>query len=202
MRVDNVNQSKKIGYIKFNSDTEMDLIAESFDKLIAKQQELVDMEGAHHKKDADDVEKLERFKKSKDSVIEMPRQNRIRLKAIRDQVKEKNDLNNKNNIMENKEAVDVEDTAEFKQMARVISESEAGSGIGEGTEVTHRNLHVLANALNNHIWEMEKSGLYRRTNRNKTKYAKLQQLLWETQEQKAKFERVRQKPRGWGRLRK
>ena len=41
MRVDNVKQNKGIGYIKFNTDTEMDLIGESMDRLIAKQQELI-----------------------------------------------------------------------------------------------------------------------------------------------------------------
>jgi hypothetical protein len=44
MRVDNVDANKKIGYIKFNTDAEMDLVAESIDRLIAKQQHFVDKE--------------------------------------------------------------------------------------------------------------------------------------------------------------
>ena len=34
MRVDKVNHTKGVGYIKFNTDTDMDLIAESMDRLI------------------------------------------------------------------------------------------------------------------------------------------------------------------------
>ena len=41
-------------------------------------------------------------------------------------------------------------------MSKVIENAEPGSGLGEGTEVTHRDMHVLANALNEHIWDMEK----------------------------------------------
>ena len=64
-------------------------------------------------------------------------------------------------------------------------------------------MHVLVNALNDHIWEMEKDGFYKKTRRNQQKYEKLQQLLNNAQEQKAQFDRpVRQKPRGFGRLRK
>jgi predicted nuclease with TOPRIM domain len=87
-------------------------------------------------------------------------------------------------------------------MDRVISKAEPGSGLGEGSEVTHRDIHVLANALNEHICDMEKDGLYKKTKRNQNKYEKLKQLLENTQEQKSQFERVRPKPKGFGRLRK
>ena len=91
----------------------------------------------------------------------------------------------------------------LKQASKVISDSEMGSGLREGTEVTHRNMHVLVHAINEHIWDMEKDGLYNKTRRNKQKYEKLQQLLNNAQEQKAQFDRPpRQKPRGFGRLRK
>jgi hypothetical protein len=216
MRVDNVNQNKGIGYIKFNTDTEMDLIAESMNLLIAKQQRLVEKAGSH---DLAELKKLERFKKSKDKVIEIPKQNRLRVKAVRDKVKtkfkeEKDKEEKDKKPQQNKklvpdglggvkeEVIDVEDTEEFKSMDAVISNAEVGSGLAEGTEVTHRDMHVLANALNNHIWEMEKDGLYKKTRRNQNKYEKLKQMLENAQQQKAQFERVRPKPKGFGRLRK
>jgi hypothetical protein len=200
MRVDNVDKSKKIGFIKFNSDSEMDLVAESMDRLIAKQQRLADKVG---KKDREEIERLERFKKSKDVVVEIPRQNRIRMKAVTDRIKENIQKDNKGIRAGSGEIIDVEDTPMFKRASKVIVDSEAGSGLGEGTEVTHRNMHVLVNALNDHIWEMEKDGLYKKTRRNQQKYEKLQNLLLNAQEQKAQFDRpIRQKPRGFGRLRK
>jgi hypothetical protein len=210
MRVDNVDQNKGIGYIKFNTDTEIDLIAESMDRLIQKQQKLVDNT---KKRDIDEVKKLERFKQSKDSVVEKPRQNKIRLQKLKDKVKSKhkernnnNNNNNNNNKNDNKIGIgkeeDIEDTEEFKNMAKVLDNAEAGSGLREDSEVTHRNIHVLVNALNEHIWDMEKDGLYKKTRRNEQKYEKLKQMLDNAQEQKAKFERVRQKPKGYGRLRK
>ena len=201
MRVDNVDKSKKIGFIKFNSDSEMDLVAESMDRLIQKQQRLAERVG---KKDREEIERLERFKQSKDVVVEIPRQNRIRMKAVTDRIKENTKKDNKGMIKPGLgEIMDVEDTPMFKQASKVIVDSEAGSGLGEGTEVTHRNMHVLVNALNDHIWEMEKDGIYKKTRRNQQKYEKLQQLLNNAQEQKAQFDRpIRQKPRGFGRLRK
>jgi hypothetical protein len=216
MRVDNVNQNKGIGYIKFNTDVEMDLINESLDRLIAKQQRLVEKTGSH---DLAEIKKLERFKKSKDKVIEIPKQNRMRVKAVRDKVKtkfkeekEKEEKQKENKVKpdglggggeQTEEIVDdVEDTEEFKNMSRVMDNAEVGSGLIEGSEVTHRDMHVLANALNEHIWEMEKDDLYKKTRRNQQKHDKLVQMLVNTQEQKARFERVRPKPKGFGRLRK
>ena len=188
MRVDNVNQSKKIGYIKFNTDAEIDLIGESLDILIAKQQELVKKEGA---KDKENVERLERLKTSKDRVIEIPKQHKMMMKNMRDKVKEKKEKEK-----------DIEDTEEFKTMAKNIAASEIDSGLREGTEITYQNIQIISTALNEHIADMEQSGLYKRTNRNRTKYAKLQQLLALAQEQKSKFVRVRPKPKNWGRLRR
>jgi hypothetical protein len=220
MRVDNVNQNKGIGYIKFNTDTEMDLIAESMDRLIAKQQKLVERMGGGKHHDIDEVKKLDRFKKSKDVVIEIPKQNRMRVKAVRDKVKtkfkeekkekedkEKDKIKGANKIPDGlggeiEEIVDVEDTEEFKQMSRVMDNAEVGSGLIEGTEVTHRDIHVLVNAINQHICDMEKDSIYKKTRRNQNKYEKLKQMLENAQQQKAQFERVRPKPKGFGRLRK
>jgi hypothetical protein len=212
MRVDKVDQNKGIGYIKFNTDTEMDLIAESMDRLIKKQEKLVERmggggggEGRRHK-DMDEVKKLERFKKGKDSVVEIPKQNKIRLNMMREKIKAKHEDKNKKLIgitgVKPPEKEDIEDTEEFKNMSRVIADAEAGSSLSEGSEVTHRDIHVLANAINEHIWDMEKDGLYKKTRRNQNKYEKLKQMLENVQEQKSKFERVRPKPRGYGRLRK
>jgi hypothetical protein len=218
MRVDNVDQSKGIGYIKFNTDTEIDLIAESMNLLIAKQQKLVERT---RKRDIDEIKKLDRFKKSKDEVVEIPKQNRIRLKAVRDKVKDKfkeekdkqdkikKDNNNNKGVKisdgfggEKDEITDIEDTDEFKQVSRVIADAAPDSGLVEGTQVTHRDMHVLVNSLNNHIYEMEKNGIYKKTRRNQNKYEKLKQMLENAQQQKAQFERVRPKPKGFGRLRK
>ena len=214
MRVDNVDQVKGIGFIKFNTDTEMDLIAESMDRLVKKQKKIADKAGSRADTTAE-LEKLERFKKSKDMVIEIPKQNRMRIKAVKDKVKtkfkeekDKEDKQKQKGMKpdglggETEEITDVEDTPEFKQMNAVMTNAEEGSGLREGTEVTHRDMHVLANSLNNHIWEMEKDGLNKKTRRNELKYEKLQQLLANVQEQKSKFERVRPKPKGFGRLRK
>ena len=88
MRVDKVNQSKGIGYIKFNTDAEMDLISESMDRLITKQRKLVERTGNH---DASEIKKLERFKESKDRVIEIPKQNRMRVKDVIQKVKTKHE---------------------------------------------------------------------------------------------------------------
>jgi hypothetical protein len=208
MRVDDVNQSKGIGYIKFNTDAEMDLINESIDRLINKQKKLVD----RHKGDIAESKKLERFKKSKDNVVEIPKQNRMKVKAVSDRVKDKFEKDKQPNKPKGKkpdglggekeEITDVEDTNEFKQMSRVIADAAPDSSLTEGTEVTHRDMHVLANALNEHIYDMEKDGLYKKTRLNKNKYEKLKQLLENTQQQKAQFERVRPKPKGFGRLRK
>jgi hypothetical protein len=218
MRVGNIDQSKGIGYIKFNTDTEIDLIAESMNLLIAKQQKLVERT---RKRDIDEIKKLDRFKKSKDEVVEIPKQNRIRLKAVSDRVKDKfkeekdkqdkikKDNNNNKGVKisdgfggEKDEITDIEDTDEFKQVSRVIADAAPDSGLVEGTQVTHRDMHVLVNSLNNHIYEMEKNGIYKKTRRNQNKYEKLKQMLENAQQQKAQFERVRPKPKGFGRLRK
>ena len=201
MRVDKVDQVKGVGYIKFNTDTEMDLIAECMDRLIKKQEKIA--EKTPKKSDVvAELEKLERFKKSKDVVVEIPKQNRMRLRETKNKVKEKNDERNKKMMGVGKEKIDVEDTEEFKNMNRVVANAEEGSGLREGTEVTHRNMHVLANSINNYIWDMEKNGLNKKTKSNELKYEKLKQMLENVQEQKSKFERVRPKPKGFGRLRK
>jgi hypothetical protein len=203
MRIDNVNQSKKIGYIKFNTDAEIDLIGESLDRLIAKQEKIAQKVG--NNKDDQEMEKLERFKQSKERVIEMPKQHKIRLREMREKVKDKvkkNDKEGKNTTEEPDIIIDIEDNEEFKSMAKNIANSEIDAGLREGTEVIHRDIHTIVNALNQHIWEMEKDGLYKKTRRNKNKYEKLQHLLLEAQQQKTQFERVTPKPKGWGRLRR
>jgi len=210
MRVDDVNQNRGIGYIKFNSDTEMDLIAESMDRLIQKQQKLVETSTEGRKVDVEEQNKLDRFKKSKDAIIERPREKRIRLQTVKEKVKtnhqERN--NSKNNATTaaieggKPDNIDVEDTEEFKNMNKVAMDAEKGSSLSEGSEVTHRNMHVLINALNDFIWDMEKDELYKKTRRNQLKYDKLRQMLENAQQQKAQFERVRPKPKGFGRLRK
>ena len=86
MRVDHVKANKGIGYIKFNNDTEMDLIQESMSRLIQKQQKLVDQTESN---DISELKKLEKFKKSKESVVEIPKQNRAKIKGMRDKMKEK-----------------------------------------------------------------------------------------------------------------
>lgn len=199
MRVDKVNPTKGIGYIKFNTDTEVDLIAESLERLIHKQEKIMERTD-----DIAEVKKLERFKQSKNAIVEIPKQNRMRLQGIKQIVKDKAEDLNMQNIAAgaSDRVIDVEDTQEFKNMNRVMMNAEEGSGLGEGTEVTHRNVHVLVNALNEHIWQMEQDGLYKKTRRNENKYNELVQLLENAQQQKAKFERTRPKPRGFGRLRK
>jgi len=204
MRVDDVNPTKGIGYIKFNTDAEMDLIAESMDRLIQKQQKLVETQNL----DIEESRKLDRFKKSKDAIIERPRENRRRLQAVREKVKtnhqERNNKKNEAVIGEGKpdNNIDVEDTEEFKNMNKVVMDAEKGSSLSEGSEVTHRNMHILVNALNEHIWDMEKDGLDKKARSDQLKYDKLKQMLANAQEQKSQFERVRQKPKGFGRLRK
>lgn len=199
MRVDNVNQSKKIGYIKFNTDAEMDLIGESLDRLIAKQQKIAQKVG---NKDDQEMEKLERFKQSKERVIEMPKQHKMKLREMKDKFKDKVKIEKENNTSSKTEVEDIEDTEEFKTMAKNIANSEIDAGLREGTEISHRNMHTIVNALNQHIFDMEKDDFYKKTRRNKNKYEKLQHLLLEAQEQKSKFERVTSKPKGWGRLRR
>ena len=212
MRVDNVNQNKGIGYIKFNSNKEIDLVGESMDRLIAKQEKLVE------KTPHDTVEKLklEKYRKSKDAVAEIPKQHKmklhgmryavtkeIRLRAVKDILGNEKD-EEKRKMIEMKvikdKSLNIEDTPEFQRMNQVVRNAEYGSGLREGTEVTRRNMQMLANAINEHIYQLEQNGL--KTARFKNKYYKLQQLLATTQEQKAKFGRVRPKPTGWGRLRK
>src|SRR5688572_17080301 len=95
MRVDKVNQNKGIGYIKFNTDAEMDLISESMDRLITKQRKLVERTGNH---DASEIKKLERFKESKDRIIEIPKQNRMILQAVTKKVKTKHEEVKKNKV--------------------------------------------------------------------------------------------------------
>lgn len=199
MRVDNVNQSKKIGYIKFNTDAEMDLIGESLDRLIAKQQKIAQKVG---NKDDQEMEKLERFKQSKERVIEMPKQHKMKLREMKDKFKDKVKIEKENNTSSKTEVEDIEDTEEFKTMAKNIANSEIDSGLREGTEITHRNMHTIVNALNQHIADMEKDDFYKKTRRNKNKYEKLQHLLLEAQQQKSQFERVTSKPKGWGKLRR
>jgi hypothetical protein len=198
MRVDNVKPNQGIGFIKFNNDAEVDLIAESMDRLIKKQERIA--EKSHN--DASEIQKLERFKKSKDVVVEIPKQNRMRLRSLTQRMKVNTDKINKMNAMHNIQPIDVEDTQEFKNASKVIANSEIGSGLGEGTEVTHRNMHVLVNSLNNHIWELEQGGVNQKTKQNRMKYEKLVHMLEEAQIQKSRFERHTPKPRGWGRLRK
>ena len=204
MRVDHVKANKGIGYIKFNNDTEMDLIQESMSRL--KQQKLVYQTESN---DISELKKLEKFKKSKESVVEIPKQNRAKIKGMRDKMKEKFKKEKEDKIKKAKPddviIGDVEDTQEYKDMDKVLQGAEPGSGLGEGIEVTHRDMHVLANALNEHICDMEKDGLYKKTRRNSDKYEKLKQLLENAQEQKALFERsasTSPKPKGFGRLRK
>ena len=113
MRVDSVDKSKRVGYIKFNTDTEMDLIAESIDRLIKKQQKHAN-EDIGKKEKKEEIEKLERYKQSKDAVIEIPRQNKIRMKAITDRIKENIKKDARGIKAGSGEVLDVEDTNEFK----------------------------------------------------------------------------------------
>jgi hypothetical protein len=181
------------------------------DRLIQKQQRI-----AEQHNDVAEFKKLDRFKESKVRVVDNPKERKIKLKDTVEKVKEhtkfereregkvKDDRKGIPGIVEDEKGVkDVEDTDEFKNMTRIIANSERDSGLAEGTEVTHRNIHVLANAVNNHIWEMEQSGTHKNTKRNRTKYETLGHLLEEVQKQKAKFERpASPKPKGFGRLRK
>jgi hypothetical protein len=217
MRVDNVDPVKGIGFIKFNTDTEIDLVAESMDRLIKKQKKIADKAG-NRTDTAAELEKLERFKKSKDAIAEIPKENKRKLRQMRYTVTKEIRLRAMSELLGNEKdeekrkmietkvikdkSLNIEDTPEFQKMNKVVRNAEYGSGLREGTEVTHRNMHVLVNALNEHICDMEKDGLYKKTRRNEQKYEKLKQMLANAQEQKSHFERVRPKPRGFGRLRK
>lgn len=195
MRVDKVNQNKRVGVIKFNSDKEIDLIEESMNLLIKKQEETVSSSNSNYV-DRDEVKKLERYKKSKEIAVEMPKmemqQQNIMRKNLVAKVKAQKGF-------KNGRPIDVEDTDEYKAIQRMKLEGE-GQILTGNVEVTKKNIYDIVNALNTHVFELEKNKSY--AHRNKSKYQKLQQLLEEAQQQKAKFERVVPKPRGWGRLRR
>ena len=199
MRVDKVDQRKGIGVIKFNTDTELGLIEESMNLLIDKQERTVN----ENPKDRDEVKKLEKFKKTKDAAIEMPKMVMQQQKMMKQNLMAKH----KNVIGAGKKIQDVEDTEEYKQIQRMKREGE-GQALTGDVEVTVRNMYAIAQSLNEHIVKLEQEAIHtgkkdgKLRGRRRMKYEKLKQLLHETQVQKEQFRRVVEKPRGFGRLRK
>lgn len=197
MRVEKVNQRDKIGVIKFNNESEIDLVEESMNLLIQKQQMLADK----YPDDSDEIQKLEKFKKTKDRAIEMPKQMRKREKEQREKIKEKFKKEKEQKIKagikpEDLKEEDYSDTDEYKRIQRMRTEGE-GQALTGDVEISEKNVHDIVNALNNHIYELEKDGTF-----NWNKYERLKDLLHDAQEQKDLFHRIPQKPRGFGRLRK
>lgn len=200
MRVDKVDQRNKVGVIKFNTDAELELIEESMNILIDKQEKTVDRDPT---KDRDEVKKLEKFKKTKDNAIEMPKMVMQQQKMMRQNLMAKN----KSFIGPGKKFEDIEDTDEFKQIQRMKREGE-GQALTGDVEVTQKNMYAIAQALNEHIVKLEQEAIHtgkkdgKLRGRRKKKYEKLKQLLHDAQVQKEQFRRVPEKPRGFGRLRK
>lgn len=199
MRVDKVDQRKNVGIIKFNTDDELELIEESMNILIDKQEKIVD----RNPKDKDESNKLIKFKNTKDVAIEMPKMVMQQTKTMRQNLMAKN----KNIIGKDKKFDDIEDTDEFKQIQKMKLEGE-GQALTGDVEITHRNMYVIANALNEHIVKLEREAIEtgkkdgKLRGRRKKKYEKLKHLLQETQIQKDQFRRLPPKPIGFGRLRK
>lgn len=200
MRVDKVDKRNRTAVIHYGSDSEIDLVKESMDILIDKQTKMVsrqavDGHGRLHE-EPEERKKLERFKKTKDRAVEMPRVMKEQQKQKRNELKER--VKGKKFGITGR-TQDVEDTDEFKQMQRMKREGEGQALTGE-VEITCKNIHDIVNALNNHIVKLEKDGTHQST--EKDKYDRLVQMLQNAQHQKAQFQRVTPKPRGYGRLRK
>lgn len=171
MRVDNVNQNKKKkGKFIVDDQEEIDLILESMQKLIKKQEKNVDIK---HGGGIVEREKLARYKKTKNTM-----------EFVRPPPKKKDKKLPPGGLL-----------AEVPELIEG-----GGEGLG-GTEVTYNDMYDIINALNEHIYSYEKDGTYQEENEQK-KYNKLVKLLEQAQNQKAQFERVTPKPRGFGRLRK
>jgi hypothetical protein len=212
MRVDKVNLKQKTGIIKFNNDDEIKLVEEAINKLIKKQERVVQNADRGSNVQREEEKKLEKFKKSKMHVVDMPKIERHNMNIRKQNLKEKIKKKDKNQqgvvgpqseqqqeVSEEEE--DIENTEEFKNIQRMKLEGE-GTILTGDVEVSHRDVHVIANSLNELIWDLEQDDLYKKTRRNRNKYETLQNLLKETQEQKAKFQRVTPKPKGYGRLRR
>ena len=205
MRVDKVDQKRRTAIINYNNDAEIELVRESMDILIDKQQKMVgrqavDGSGRLHD-EPEEIRKLQRFKNTKDKAVEMPKNIKKRDKdkrnEIKDRIKKRKGI--KPNNERDEEEEDIEDTEEFKQIQRMKQHGEGQILTGE-VEITCKNIHDIVNALNEHIVKLEKEGTYNTT--EKAKYDKLVQMLENAQNQKSQFDRVRPKPRGFGRLRK
>ena len=200
MRVDKVDKKHKTGVIKYNSESEMQLVNESMDILIDKQTKMVgrqavDGSGRLHE-EPEERRKLERYKQSKDRAVEMPKKMKERkiekIEGLKERVRKKEGL--KPGQREN-----IEDLEEVKQMEKMRRLGE-GQGLTGDVEVSANNIYDIVNALNEHIVKLEKDGTHLTT--EKTKYDRLVQMLENAQQQKAQFERVTPKPKGYGRLRK
>lgn len=215
MRVDKVDKKHRTAIINYNNEAEIDLINESMDILIQKQQKMlgrqaVDGHGRLHE-EPEERQKLERFKKSKDRAVEMPkmmkRKGKEKREEMKDRIKRKGVVaagagvgkpdRDENN--EQQQEQDIEDTEEFKRIERMRRESDDPALTGE-VEITCQNIHDIVNALNEHIVKLEKDGTHQTT--QKEKYDKLVKMLENAQNQKSLFDRVTPKPRGFGRLRK
>jgi hypothetical protein len=199
MRVDKVDQRKGIGVIKFNTDSELELIEESMNLLIDKQERTAN----ENPRDRDEAKKLEKFKNTKQAAIEMPKMVMQQTKMMKQNLMAKH----KNLIGPDKKIQDVEDTDEYKQIQRMRLEGEGAALTGD-VEVTVKNMYAIAQALNEHIVKLEQEAIHtgkkdgKLRGRRKKKYEKLKHLLHETQVQKEQFRRLPPKPIGFGRLRK
>jgi hypothetical protein len=70
----------------------------------------------------------------------------------------------------------------------------------EESQITRTTLYDIINGLNELIRDLRRAGIWDKE--NKERLEKLKKIRAEAENEKAKFERVRPKPRGWGYLRR
>lgn len=206
MRVEEVDKKKQTGIIYYNNSNEIELIAESMDLLIKKQQEMADRKAVDGRgrvfDEPEELRKLKRFRKCKENAILKPKKIKEKQKKVKDDIK---DRHKKKMIIQGVKPEDIgdnpdiEDTDEWKQIEQMRRKGEGEELTGK-IEVTYNDVYDIINAVNMHIAKLEKDGTDRTT--EKEKYDKLKNLLQNAQNQKDKFYRIPVKPRGYGKLRK
>lgn len=191
MRVDKVDKSKKKGKFIVDDEEEADLILESMLKLIKKQEKgvVVGAAAGNSISDATERKKLARYKQTKNTM-----------EFIRPPPPPSRTTPIKGGGKETGTTATATSTNPWIEAPETGTEKKGGEA--EGIEVTYNEMYDVVNALNEHIYSYEKDGTYQLPGENEGKYNKLVKLLEQAQNQKAQFERVTPKPRGFGRLRK
>jgi hypothetical protein len=189
MRV-SINHHDRTAKIEFNTDEESELVEESLNLLISRQNRIVSLD----RTDLKEQEALERFKITKKKAVDETKARKKMYSDLKDRLKKDKEEKIKQLDKQKRLNNDLVDDDPGD-----INDDDINIHI-QGTEIEDRNIYDIINALNENIASLEVDGTYKTT--NEQKYRKLQKLMEQAQQSKSMFERQTPKPRNFGRLRK